>query len=149
MDLSKLISLQRIDNKLKELEVEKGDLPEIVQQLENNLESSTNKLSTFKKELEEAKRVMRANKNEIAELYEKRERAAAIAITFAGMCVEAFMYDYAATHLGDNYAKSHTDKLDVCSKILVLPRLACGKEIDKSSEVYSRIKRLFKPSYLL
>lgn len=81
---------------------------------------------------------------QVLELYEKREREAAIAITFAGMCVEAFMYNYAAKHLGDNYAKTHTDKLDICSKILILPRLICGKEIDKSSEVYSRIKRLVK-----
>ena len=71
MDLSKLISLQRIDNKLKELEIEKGDLPELVQQLESSLESSTNKLSTYKNEMEEARHAVLANKNEIAELYEK------------------------------------------------------------------------------
>ncbi|HEY7491716.1 MAG TPA: hypothetical protein VIH59_11490, partial [Candidatus Tectomicrobia bacterium] len=68
--------------------------------------------------------------------YEKREQAAVIAITFAGMCLEAFFYDYAATSLGDTFAADHLDKLDLCSKLLVVPRLVCGTGIEKSSPVY-------------
>ncbi|MBC8185082.1 hypothetical protein H8E88_28645 [candidate division KSB1 bacterium] len=71
MDLSKLISLQRIDKQLIALEITKGDLPEIVQQLEGRLVSCTNRLSNSKSELEEAKKTGRANENEIDELYEK------------------------------------------------------------------------------
>ncbi len=71
MDLSKLISLQRIDKQLIALEVKKGDLPEIVEKLESRLVSSTEKLSTGKSELEDAKKTGRANEIEIDEFYEK------------------------------------------------------------------------------
>jgi uncharacterized protein len=71
MDLSKLISLQRTDKQLIVLEVKKGNLPEIVKQLESRLISSTEKLSTSKSDLDEAKKTGRANENEIDELYEK------------------------------------------------------------------------------
>jgi uncharacterized protein len=71
MDLSNLISLQRIDKQLIALEVKKGNLPEIVQQLESRLLSSTEKLFTNKSDLDEAKKTGRANENEIDELYEK------------------------------------------------------------------------------
>jgi len=76
------------------------------------------------------------------ECYELREQAAVITITFAGMCLEAFFYDYAATHLGDTYAKDHLDKLDLKSKLLIVPRLVCGKEIDKSAHVYEKVQQL-------
>lgn len=78
----------------------------------------------------------------VFDLYEVREKSAAIAITFAAMCLEAFLYDYAAAKLGDKYVLSHLDKLDMVSKILVYPRLVCGKEIDKSTSVYGDIKIL-------
>ncbi len=76
------------------------------------------------------------------ECYELREQAAVIVITFSGMCLEAFFYDYAATHLGDTYAKEHLDKLDLKSKLLIIPRLVCGKEIDKSAHVYQKVQQL-------
>jgi hypothetical protein len=76
------------------------------------------------------------------ECYELREQAAVIVITFAGMCLEAFFYDYAATHLGDTYAKEHLDKLDLKSKLLIVPRLVCGKEVDKSAHVYQKVQQL-------
>jgi hypothetical protein len=78
------------------------------------------------------------------EYYEKREQAAVIGITFAAMCLEAFFYDYAATKLGDSLAEDHLDKLDLPSKLLIVPWLVCGKAIDKSSVVYERVKRLSK-----
>ena len=76
--------------------------------------------------------------------YEKREQAAVIGITFAGMCLEAFFYDYAASKLGDNFTNEHLDKLDLPSKLLIIPRLVCGKGVEKSSPVYEKVKRLSK-----
>ena len=76
--------------------------------------------------------------------YEMREQAAVIGITFAAMCLEAFFYDYAATELGDTFAEEHLDKLDLPSKLIVIPRLVCCKGIKKSSDVYEKVKRLSK-----
>ena len=78
------------------------------------------------------------------EYYKKREQAAVIGITFAAMCLEAFFYDYAATKLSDTFAEEHLDKLDLTSKLLIVPRLVCGKGIEKSSVVYEKVKRLSK-----
>lgn len=78
------------------------------------------------------------------EYYEKREQAAVIGIAFAALCLEAFFYDYAATKLGDDFVKEHLDKLDLPSKLLIIPTLVCGKGIMKSSHVYEHVKRLSK-----
>lgn len=76
--------------------------------------------------------------------YGKREQCAVIGIAFAGMCLEAFFYDYAASKLGDTYVQAHLDKLDLPSKLLIFPLLVCGKSIDKSSDVFAKVKRLTK-----
>lgn len=76
--------------------------------------------------------------------YENREQCAVIGIAFAGMCLEAFFYDYAASRLGDTYTKEHLDKLDLPSKLLIVPSLVCGESIDKSSDVFAKVKRLSK-----
>ncbi|MDP2601291.1 MAG: hypothetical protein Q8S00_01665 [Deltaproteobacteria bacterium] len=74
--------------------------------------------------------------------YEKREQAAVIGITFATMCIEAFFYDYAASRLGDGFTEAHLDKLDLPSKLLIIPQLVCGKAIEKSSHIFEKVKRL-------
>jgi hypothetical protein len=76
------------------------------------------------------------------ESYEERERSAVVAITFAGMALEAFFYDYAAEKFGDSFVRNHLDKLDLKSKFLVYPRLICGKQPDKSRPAYENLGRL-------
>jgi len=49
----------------------------------------------------------------LEQCYEEREQSAIIAITFAGMALEAFLYDYAAERLGDTFVAQHLDKLDL------------------------------------
>ena len=71
MDISTLINLQQIDKQLIALEVKKGDLPDIVRQLEVKLVSSSEQLSACKSELEDKRKTSRANEAEIEELYEK------------------------------------------------------------------------------
>jgi hypothetical protein len=61
----------------------------------------------------------------IERLTEQQWQAAMIAVTFAGMTLEAFFYDYAADALGDQYVRDHLDKLDLPSKYLVYPKLVC------------------------
>ena len=42
-----------------------------------------------------------------AAVYRAREEAGVVAITFAGMALEAFFYNYAAKELGDTFVQTH------------------------------------------
>lgn len=76
--------------------------------------------------------------------YEQRERSAAIAVTFAGMAIEALLYDYAAQRLTDNFVKDNLDKLDVKQKFLIYPLLICQKQPDKGGKAYASLHELVK-----
>lgn len=75
---------------------------------------------------------------------EARDQACIVAVVFTAMYFEAFIYDYAASCLGDRYSKNHLDKLDFISKWVVIPKLITGKEISKSGQAYEALKRLHK-----
>jgi len=81
---------------------------------------------------------------EIDPLEEARDQSCIIAVVFTAMYFEAFIYDYAASCMGDNYSKDHLDKLGFISKWLVIPKLITGKEISKSGQAYESLKRLHK-----
>lgn len=63
---------------------------------------------------------------------------------FAALSVEAAINDYAAWQLGDSFFDSHLSNLDVMSKWVVVPKLVCGKTIDKSGPAYSALRQLIK-----
>jgi hypothetical protein len=79
---------------------------------------------------------------QMEQCYEQREQAAIIAITFSAMSLEAFLYDYAAQSIGDQFVQDHLDKLDLKSKFLLFPRLVCGKMPTKSSSAYEGLRKL-------
>jgi len=81
---------------------------------------------------------------ELDPLEEARDQSCIIAVVFTAMYFEAFIYDYAASCLGDKYSKDHLDKLDFISKWLVIPKLITGKEISKSGQAYESLRRLHK-----
>ena len=81
---------------------------------------------------------------ELDPLEEARDQSCIIAVVFTAMYFEAFIYDYAASCLGDKYSKDHLDKLDFISKWLVIPKIVTGKEISKSGQAYESLKRLHK-----
>lgn len=76
--------------------------------------------------------------------YEERAQSAVIAITFAGMTLEAFFYDYAAGRLGDSVITKRRDRLNLPSKFLEYPRLVCGKSPDKSAAAYTSLEKLVR-----
>ena len=82
--------------------------------------------------------------SKILSCYEDREKAAVISITFSGMSLEAFFYDYAAMTLGDEYVKEHLDKLNLTSKFVLYPKLICGKAPDKANKAYNSVHNLKK-----
>lgn len=66
------------------------------------------------------------------------------AIIFAALCVEAAINDYAGIHFGDVYSGKHLQGLDVISKWVVVPKLACGKSIDKTGPSFSALTQLIR-----
>lgn len=81
---------------------------------------------------------------ELDPIEEERDQSCIVACVFTALYFEAFIYDYAASCLGDKYVLEHLDKLDFISKWIVVPRLTVGKEIDKSKGAFAALKRLHK-----
>ena len=77
-------------------------------------------------------------------LYDLREKAVVIPIVFSAMCLEAFIFDYAATHLGDSYVKKYLDKLDLVSKYIVISKLVTGNNFSKDGQAYQGLVTLAK-----
>jgi hypothetical protein len=65
-------------------------------------------------------------------------------ITFGAMCLEAFIYDYAAHNFTDTYVKKYLDKLDVASKWVVITRLTTGKDFPRESKAFEDLRMLIK-----
>jgi len=76
------------------------------------------------------------------ECYSQRNQAGIIAVTFSGMTVEAFLYDFAAEKLGDKFVQTYLDKLEPKAKFLVYPQLVCGKQPDKSRQPFAALSNL-------
>jgi hypothetical protein len=72
----------------------------------------------------------------------KQQRSALITICFSAMCLEAFIYDYAARHISDTYAEKYLDKLDFVSKWVVIPQLVTGKQFPTGSHVFELLRFL-------
>lgn len=75
---------------------------------------------------------------------ESRDQACIVGCIFTALYFEAFIYDYAASCLGDQYVRDYVDKLDFMSKWVVVPRLTVGKELERGSEGYATLKQLHK-----
>ncbi|WP_390616388.1 hypothetical protein [Maricurvus nonylphenolicus] len=84
------------------------------------------------------------HESEKTELSYKATGHAVKAIVFSALCVEASINNYAGIHLGDSYCENHLYSMDVISKWVVIPKLVCGKSIDKSGPAFGALKRLIK-----
>jgi hypothetical protein len=78
----------------------------------------------------------------IERLWEQQWQAAIIVVTFAGMTLEAFFYDYAVDALGDQYVKDHLDKLDLPSKYVIYTKLVCGAAPNKGEHTFELVINL-------
>jgi|GEM_PF-2239528 len=82
-------------------------------------------------------------RNDDFEFYSEMLRRDTIKIIiFLCTFLESYIFDFAGIMLGDNYTKSHLEKLDTISKWILIPKLITGHEIDKSKSYYSRLKNL-------
>lgn len=78
------------------------------------------------------------------EIRTNQDKCALITICFSAMCVEAFIYDYAARHMSDSYVQKYLDRLDLAGKWVVIPKLVTGKEFPRSSNAFNSLKFLIK-----
>jgi hypothetical protein len=74
----------------------------------------------------------------------RKEQYFAKAVTFATMCLEAFIYDYAAHYFSDTYVKRYIDKLDLISKWVLVPKLAIGRDFTRDSKAFEYLVKLAK-----
>jgi hypothetical protein len=65
-------------------------------------------------------------------------------IVFSGMACESAIFDLAAIHLGDDYAKDYLDKLDLVSKWMLVPALICGSSLEKAGPAINSLIALTK-----
>lgn len=54
-----------------------------------------------------------------------------VAIAFAAICLEAFIWDYAACNTSQNKAEEKFGSLNLVAKWIVIPQLLCGSDITK------------------
>jgi hypothetical protein len=71
-------------------------------------------------------------------------KSSIIVIVFSAMAVEAYIYDYAARHLGDTYVKDHLEKLDTLSKWVIIPELITGREMPHRENWRGLLTKLIK-----
>jgi len=74
-------------------------------------------------------------------LFNEVEEAAVEPVVFAGMCVEATLYDLGACLFGSAFVE-HTDKLDPLSKYFVISRFIDRADPDKSGITYQSLQAL-------
>ncbi len=75
-------------------------------------------------------------------LGEIRRRCWVEAVIFGALCLEAFIYDYAATHLSDTYTKHYLDKIELKSKWVIIPKLATGQDFPTGNQAFEHLRRL-------
>jgi hypothetical protein len=63
------------------------------------------------------------------DLLDKLRKQEAIVITFAAMCLEACIWDYAACNTSQNKAEEYFGSLNIVAKWVVIPKLLCGSDI--------------------
>jgi hypothetical protein len=75
-------------------------------------------------------------------LMDKQYRHWAGAVLFGAMCLESFIYDYAARGFSDTYVKRYLDRLDLKAKWVVIPKLVTGKDFPTDSKAFQNLQRL-------
>lgn len=80
----------------------------------------------------------------IAPVQKDLAKASIIAIVFATLAVEAYIYDYAARRLGDAFVKDYIDKLDLLSKWVVVPKLITSHELPRREHWFALLRQLIK-----
>lgn len=106
---------------------------EICREARNSIKRNRQELEKLNKEYEEPYADRAGLFVEMQGCIEKLNKAEVVAITFAAMCLEAYIWDYAACNKSQNYTKDYLEKLDFVAKWVVIPELICGSRIENPS----------------
>lgn len=71
-------------------------------------------------------------------------RSGTTTVVFAALCLEAFIYDYAARCFSNSYVDNYLDKLNLVAKWVVIPKLVLGKEFPRDSQAFECLVKLKK-----
>lgn len=96
----------------------------------------------FEYKHEDMTRFIYHQEDEIRDKEDQIEREIIKVLVFLAMYCEAYIWDLAASILGDSYAKRYLDKLDPFGKWVVIPKLLFGKEIDTAHHGMGALKEL-------
>ena len=80
----------------------------------------------------------------VMKLEEETDKCVVLAIVFAAIAVEAYIYDYASRNFSDAFVKTYLDKLDPVSKWVIIPRLVTGKELPRDHRWFELLNNLFQ-----
>jgi len=78
------------------------------------------------------------------QLFNIIEKKRVSAIIFALCCLENFIFDYAATYMGDKEAEEDMDTPNFMFKWLTIIRYVTGKRFPKETQPYQHLKALIK-----
>lgn len=81
---------------------------------------------------------------ELSTLSDKIQASAVSTIVFAGMTVEAYIYDYSARYLGRTFTDDHVDKMSLESRWVVVPKLITGRDFPKGTQGFELLKKLIR-----
>jgi len=76
--------------------------------------------------------------------FSREQKHQAGAIIFGAMCLEAFIYDYAAHNFSDTYVKKYLDKLNLKAKWVIIPKLVTGKDFPTDSQAFQGLQKLIE-----
>lgn len=80
----------------------------------------------------------------IIELEAKILKETIKAVIFLGAFLESYFFDYSATALGQGYTEKHIERIDLISKIVLIPKLVTGVEINPDLDFWAGLKHLIK-----
>jgi len=70
------------------------------------------------------------------------ELASIVAIVFSALALEAFINYYGTQTLSKSYFENYSDRLDLVSKWLIIPRLSLGKELNPGRRAMNLLRAL-------
>lgn len=65
-----------------------------------------------------------------------------IATVFGALCLEAFIYDYAAIHFSDTHTRKYLEKVGFISKWVIIPKLVAGRDFPTNSQAFALLVEL-------
>jgi len=64
------------------------------------------------------------------------------ATVFGALCLEAFIYDYAAIHFSDTYTRRYLEKVGFISKWVIIPKLVTRRDFPTDSQAFELLVKL-------